>query len=74
MKAPKTADELAGLVEAELAQHHAIPAGFRLHVVRDGTSWRVHAPLDPEAPERGELVAHAVELGDELARHYDLAE
>jgi len=74
MKARKTVDELVALIRAELAQHHAIPPGFSLRVIRDGESWRVHSDPDPNAPERGELIGHAVEIGDELARQYDLAE
>jgi len=73
MKTRKTADELVSLIRAELAQHHAIPPGFSLRIIRDGESWRVHSDPDAGAPELGELIAHAVEIGDELARRYDLA-
>ena len=74
MKAHKSADDLVALIRSELAPHHAIPPGFTLRVIRDGDSWRVHSDPDPGAPEHGELIARAVEIGDELARRYDLAE
>jgi len=45
-----------------------------LRVIRDGDSWRVHADPDPGVPELGVLIAHAVEIGDVLARQYDLAQ
>lgn len=62
------------LIRAELAQHHPIPPGFSLSVVPDGHTWRVHADPDARVPERGELIARAVEIGDALAQQYDLAE
>lgn len=74
MKPRKTAEELAALIRHELAQHHPVPPGFSLRIIHDGESWRVHSDPDPAAPERGELIGHAVEIGDELARQYDLTE
>ncbi|MGP8123274.1 MAG: hypothetical protein ACLP8B_22455 [Xanthobacteraceae bacterium] len=72
MKERRTAQQLEDLIRAELSPHHAIPPGFKLSVIRDGDTWRVSSPPDPNLPELGELIGHAVEVGDELARHYDL--
>jgi hypothetical protein len=72
MKPTRTAQELETMVRAELAQHHDVPGDLTLTIIRDGASWRVSSVLDPDAPERGELIARAVEIGDELARHYEL--
>jgi hypothetical protein len=74
MKTPRTAQELETLVRAELQQHHVIPPDLAIAVIRDGHSWRAHCEPNPAAPEQGELIARAVEVGDELARHYDLAD
>ena len=73
MKTPKTARELEVMIRDELMQHHELPPDLVIAVVHDGDSWRASCPPDPEAPERGELIARAVEIGDELARRYDLA-
>ena len=73
MKTPKTAGELETMIRDELKQHHALPPDLAIAVVHDGDTWRASCQPDPEAPERGELIARAVEVGDELARRYDLA-
>jgi hypothetical protein len=72
MKQPRTAVELADMIRTELSQHHDVPAAFAIVVVPDGDGWRASCRADPEAPEQGELIAHAVEIGDALAHSYDL--
>ncbi len=72
MKTPKTAAELRALVLAELARHHAVPPGFAVEIVPDGASWRARGTLDPRHAEQGELIARAVEIGDDLAHRFSL--
>ncbi len=73
MKMPKPARELEAMIRDELSQHHELPPDFAITVVPDGDSWRASSKPDPAVPEQGELIARAVEIGDDLARHYDLA-
>lgn len=73
MKAPKTADELRTMILTELGRHHDLPAGFDIAVVADGDSFRARGTIDPAHPEQGELIARAVEIGDQLAHQFRLA-
>ena len=73
MKTAKTAGELRALILAELAEHYTVPPGFEISVIPDGQSFRAMAVADPEHAEFGELIAKAVEIGDQLAQSCRLA-
>lgn len=73
MKTAKTADELLAMILTELAEHYAVPPGFEISVIQDGESFRATAVADRGHAEFGELIAKAVEIGDQLAHSYRLA-
>ncbi len=73
MKTAKTADELRSMILAELAEHFSLPPGFEISVIPDGESFRAMAVADRDHAEFGELIAKAVEIGDQLAHDYRLA-
>ena len=74
-KPVKTEAELIAMAQAELKAHVDGPDGIVISVLRDGDSWEFRASADettiakPGYPER---VAMLVQIGDHLARQYDL--
>ncbi|MFT4277320.1 MAG: hypothetical protein QM576_13275 [Rhodopseudomonas sp.] len=61
------------MILVELAHHHELPAGFDITVIPDGDSFRAMGLIDPAHPEQGELIARAVEIGDQLSHQFSLA-
>ena len=72
----KTADELAELIESDLARHPDCPKrGFRV-TVYGGSHWRAMLTITPAAgPVRnfGEWRDLTNDLAERLRKHYDLA-
>ncbi len=74
-KPVKTEAELIAMARAELKAHVDGQDGIVISVLRDGDSWEFRASADeatvakPGYPER---VAMLVQIGDHLARQYDV--
>jgi hypothetical protein len=71
----KTEAELVAMARAELKAHVDAPDGMMISIVRDGDSWEFRAGADKATQERPgypEAVAMLVQIGDHLAKQYDL--
>jgi hypothetical protein len=76
-KPAKTAAELIAMARAELKVHADCPEGVVISVIRDGGSWEFRASADGATvakPGYPECVAMLVQIGDHLAKQYDVAE
>jgi hypothetical protein len=76
-KPAKTAAELIAMARAELKVHADCPEGVVISVIRDGGSWEFRASADDATvakPGYPECVAMLVQIGDHLAKQYDVAE
>jgi hypothetical protein len=76
-KPAKTAAELIGMARAELKVHADCPEGMVISVIRDGGSWEFRASADDATvakPGYPECVAMLVQIGDHLAKQYDVTE
>ena len=74
-KPAKTAAELIAMAKAELKVHADCPDGMVIQIVRDGDSWELRASADEATvarPGYPECVAMLVQIGDHLAKHYDV--
>jgi hypothetical protein len=74
-KPVKTEAELIALARAELKVHADCPDGIAIIVLQDGDSWEFRAEADEETrakPGYPECVAMLVQIGDHLARQYDV--
>jgi hypothetical protein len=74
-KPAKTEAELIAMAKAELKVHADAPDGMVISVVRDGESWEFRASADKATeakPGYPEAVAMLVQIGDHLARQYDV--
>jgi hypothetical protein len=75
-KPAKTEAELIAMARAELKVHADCPDGMVVQIVRDGDSWEFRASADEATiarPGYPECVAMLVQIGDHLAKHYDVA-
>jgi hypothetical protein len=71
----KTEAELIEMAKAELKAHVDGPDGIVIAVIRDGDSWEFRASADETTvakPGYPESVAMLVQIGDHLAKQYDL--
>ena len=71
----KTEAELIAMARAELKVHADCPDGMVISVIRDGQSWEFRASADKateDKPGYPEAVAMLVQIGDHLAKQYDL--
>jgi hypothetical protein len=76
-KPAKTAAELIAMARAELKVHADCPEGMVISVIRDGGSWEFRASADDATvakPGYPECVAMLVQIGDHLAKQYDVTE
>ena len=76
-KPAKTAAELIAMARAQLKVHADCPEGVVISVIRDGGSWEFRASADGATvakPGYPECVAMLVQIGDHLAKQYDVAE
>jgi hypothetical protein len=74
-KPGKTEAELIAMARAELKAHVDAPDGMAISVIRDGESWEFRASADKatvDKPGYPEAVAMLVQIGDHLAKQYDL--
>jgi hypothetical protein len=74
-KPTKTTAELIAMARAELKVHADCPDGMVISVIPSGDSWefRSKADKDTEAkPGYPECVAMLVQIGDHLAKQYDV--
>ena len=74
-KPSKTEAELIAMARAELKVHADGPAGIVISVLRDGNSWEFRTSADAATiaqPGYPECVAMIVQIGDHLARQYDV--
>ncbi|HLZ05688.1 MAG TPA: hypothetical protein VKR55_26495 [Bradyrhizobium sp.] len=74
-KPVKTEAELIEMAKAELRVHADPPEGMVISIIRDGDSWefRARAGHATEAkPGYPEAVAMLVQIGDHLAKQYDV--
>jgi hypothetical protein len=63
------------MARAELKVHADAPDGMVISVIRDGDSWEFRASADKATEDRAgypEAVAMLVQIGDHLAKQYDL--
>ena len=75
-KPVKTAAELIAMAKAELKVHADCPDGVAISLIRDGDSWEFRASADEATvakPGYPECVAMLVQIGDHLAKQYDVA-
>jgi hypothetical protein len=71
----KTEAELVAMARAELNVHADAPDGMVISIVRDGDSWEFRASADKATQDRPgypEAVAMLVQIGDHLAKQYDV--
>jgi len=71
----KTEAELIAMAKAELKVHVDAPGGMVISIVRDGESWEFRASADratADKPGYPEAVAMLVQIGDHLAKQYDV--
>ena len=76
-KPAKSAAELIAMARAELKVHADCPEGMVISVIRDGGSWEFRASADDATvakPGYPECVAMLVQIGDHLAKQYDVTE
>ena len=74
-KPVKTQAELIEMAKAELKVHADPPAGLVISIIGDGDSWEFRASADRATEDRPgypEAVAMLVQIGDHLARQYDV--
>jgi hypothetical protein len=74
-KPAKTEAELIAMARAELKAHVDAPDGMAISVIHDGESWEFRASADKateDKPGYPEAVAMLVQIGDHLAKQYDL--
>jgi hypothetical protein len=74
-KPAKTEAELIEMARAELKVHADPPDGMVISIIRDGDSWEFRAGADKATQDRPgypEAVAMLVQIGDHLARQYDV--
>jgi hypothetical protein len=74
-KPVKTEAELIAMARAELKAHVDAPDGMAISVIRDGGSWEFRASADKateDKPGYPEAVAMLVQIGDHMAKQYDL--
>ena len=74
-KPSKTEAELIALAAAELKAHVDCPDGVVIAVIRDGDTWEFRASADAATtakPGYPECVAMLVQIGDHLAKQYDV--
>ena len=74
-KPPKTEAELIAMARAELKVHADCPDGIVISVIRDGDIWEFRAAAEEAIvakPGYPECVAMLVQVGDHLAKHYDV--
>jgi hypothetical protein len=74
-KPGKTEAELIAMARAELKVHADAPDGMAISVIRDGESWEFRASADKateDKPGYPEAVAMLVQIGDHLAKQYNL--
>jgi hypothetical protein len=74
-KPAKTEAELIAMARAELKAHVDAPDGMAISVIRDGESWEFRASADKateDKPGYPEAVAMLVQIGDHLAKQYNL--
>jgi hypothetical protein len=71
----KTEAELIAMARTELKAHVDCPDGIVIAVIRDGDSWEFRASADATTvakPGYPECVAMLVQIGDHLAKQYDV--
>ena len=74
-KSAKTEAELVAMARAELKVHADCPDGMTISVIKSGDSWEFRARADEATaakPGYPECVAMLVQIGDHLAKQYDL--
>jgi hypothetical protein len=74
-KPTKTADELIAMAKAELKVHADCPDGIVISVITEGDTWEFRAEADAATvakPGYPECVAMLVQVGDHLAKQYDV--
>jgi len=74
-KPVKTEAELIAMARTELKAHVDAPDGMAISVIRDGESWEFRASADKateDKPGYPEAVAMLVQIGDHLAKQYDV--
>jgi hypothetical protein len=74
-KPGKTEAELIAMARTELKAHVDCPDGVVIAAIRDGESWEFRASADAATaakPGYPECVAMLVQIGDHLAKQYDL--
>jgi hypothetical protein len=74
-KPAKTEAELIEMARAELKVHAEAPDGMVISIVRDGDSWEFRASADKATQDKAgypEAVAMLVQIGDHLAKQYDV--
>jgi hypothetical protein len=74
-KPSKTEAELIAMARAELKVHADAPDGMTISIIRDGESWEFRASADKateDKPGYPEAVAMLVQIGDHLAKQYDI--
>jgi hypothetical protein len=71
----KTEADLIAMARAELKVHADAPDGMTISIIRDGESWEFRASADKATegkPGYPEAVAMLVQIGDHLAKQYDV--
>jgi hypothetical protein len=74
-KPSKTAAELIAMARAELIVHADCPDGIMISVLGSGDSWEFRTAADRATvaqPGYPECVALIVQIGDHLAKQFDL--
>ena len=74
-KPSKTEAELIAMARVELKAHVDCPDGVIIAVIRDRDSWEFRASADAATsakPGYPECVAMLVQIGDHLAKQYEL--
>lgn len=74
-KPTKTAAELIAMARAELKVHADCPDGMTISLIPSGDSWEFRASADNDTQARPgypECVAMLVQIGDHLAKQYDV--
>ena len=74
-KPAKSEAELIEMARAELKVHADPPDGMVISIIRDGDSWEFRASADKATQDRPgypEAVAMLVQIGDHLAKQYDV--
>ena len=75
-KPTKTAAELIAMARAELKVHADCPDGMTISLIPSGDSWEFRASADKDTQARPgypECVAMLVQIGDHLAKQYDVS-